>query len=67
MYVDVVLMKKSKDVEVLANKLGFEKLLFEEDFKKLKTLKKHLNKFEIVVLKEISEIKRKDNPVWGIG
>jgi translation initiation factor 5B len=39
----------------------------EEDFKKLKTLKKHLNKFEIVVLKEISEIKRKDNPVWGIG
>jgi RNase P/RNase MRP subunit p30 len=39
MYVDVVLMKKSKDVEVLANKLGFEKLLFEEDFKKLKIVK----------------------------
>ena len=38
----------------------------EEDFIKLKKLKKYLSKDEIKVLKEISEIKRKDNPVWGV-
>jgi translation initiation factor 5B len=39
----------------------------EEDFKKLKELKKHLSKTEMEVLKEIAEIKRKNNPVWGVG
>jgi translation initiation factor 5B len=39
----------------------------EEDFKKLKKLKGHLSKMEINVLKEIAEIKRKGNPVWGVG
>ena len=39
----------------------------EEDFKKLKDLKKNLSKMEIEVLKEIAEIKRKSNPVWGVG
>jgi translation initiation factor 5B len=39
----------------------------ENDFKKLKELKKHLSKMEVEVLKEIAEIKRKDNPVWGVG
>ena len=39
----------------------------EDDFKKLKELKKHLSKGEIAVLKEIAEIKRSDNPVWGVG
>jgi translation initiation factor 5B len=39
----------------------------EEDFKKLKTLTKHLTKLEIEILKQIAEIKRKDNPVWGVG
>lgn len=39
----------------------------EDDFKKLKELKKHLSKTEVEVLKEIVEIKRKDNPVWGAG
>ncbi|MBI4980718.1 translation initiation factor IF-2 [Candidatus Woesearchaeota archaeon] len=38
----------------------------EDDFKKLKELKKHLSKSEVAVLKEIVEIKRKDNPVWGV-
>ena len=38
----------------------------EEDFVKLKGLKKCLNKSEIEVLKEIAAIKRKQNPVWGI-
>ena len=39
----------------------------EEHFKKLKELKKHLSKKELEVLKEIAEIKRKENPVWGVG
>lgn len=39
----------------------------EDDFKKLKELKKHLSKMELDVLKEIMEIKRKNNPVWGMG
>ncbi|HLC52187.1 MAG TPA: translation initiation factor IF-2 [Candidatus Nanoarchaeia archaeon] len=38
-----------------------------EDFKKLKDLKKHLTKMEIEVLKEIAEIKRTEDPVWGVG
>ncbi len=39
----------------------------EDDFKKLKELKKHLTDKELIILKEIAEIKRKDNPVWGVG
>jgi translation initiation factor 5B len=39
----------------------------EDDFKKLKELKKHLSKMETEVLKEIVEIKRRNNPVWGVG
>ena len=39
----------------------------EEDFRKLKELKKYLSRTEIEVLKEIAEIKRKENPVWGMG
>ena len=39
----------------------------EDDFKKLKELKKHLSKKELEVLKEIAEIKRRENPVWGVG
>jgi len=39
----------------------------EEDFKKLKELKQYLSEKEIMVLKEIAEIKRKENPVWGVG
>lgn len=39
----------------------------EEDFKQLKKLKKHLSDIEKNVLREIAEIKRKNNPVWGIG
>ena len=38
----------------------------EEDFRKLKEFKKHLSHEEIVVLKEIAEIMREKNPVWGI-
>jgi len=38
----------------------------EEDFRKIKKLTKHLTKEEIELLKEIAEIMRKDNPVWGV-
>ena len=39
----------------------------EGHFKILKELKSHLSKNEIEVLKEIAEIKRKNNPMWGMG
>ncbi len=38
----------------------------EEEFRKLKELKKHLSKEDIEVLKEIATIKRKDNALWGL-
>jgi translation initiation factor 5B len=38
----------------------------ERDFRKLKKLKKYLKDDEIQALKEIAELKRKDNPTWGI-
>jgi len=38
----------------------------EEDFRKLKEFKKHLSQEEKSILKEIAEIKREKNPVWGI-
>ncbi|TKJ17069.1 translation initiation factor IF-2 [Candidatus Woesearchaeota archaeon B3_Woes] len=38
----------------------------EEDFKKLKNLKEFLTKEEVEVIKEIAEIKRKENVVWGV-
>jgi translation initiation factor 5B len=39
----------------------------EDDFKKLKELKQHLSEMEIRVLKEVAEVKRKNNAVWGVG
>ncbi len=38
----------------------------DEEFKKLKELKKHLSKEELEVMKEIARIRRVNNPVWGI-
>ena len=38
----------------------------EDKFRKLKKLKKLLSKDQIEILKEIAEIKRKENQVWGI-
>ncbi|MDD5178431.1 MAG: translation initiation factor IF-2 [Candidatus Nanoarchaeia archaeon] len=38
----------------------------EPDFIRLKQLKKYLNKDEVELLKKIAEIKRKDNPIWGV-
>lgn len=38
----------------------------EEEFRKYKEYKKLLSPEEIEILKEIAEIKRRDNPVWGV-
>ncbi len=38
----------------------------EEDFKKFKRYKEYLKEDQKMVLKEIAEIKRESNPVWGI-
>ncbi len=38
----------------------------EEEFKKFKELKEHLKEEQKMVLKEVAEIKRQENPVWGI-
>ncbi|MFH1455982.1 MAG: translation initiation factor IF-2 [archaeon] len=38
----------------------------EKNFRRLKEHKKYLEPHEIEVLKELAEIKRKENPVWGI-
>jgi len=38
----------------------------EEDFRKLKELKKYLSQEEKEILKEIASIMREKNPVWGI-
>jgi translation initiation factor 5B len=38
----------------------------EPDFRKLKSLKQYLKKQEIEVMKEIAELKRKQNPLWGV-
>nr|MBA4405631.1 translation initiation factor IF-2 [Nanoarchaeum sp.] len=38
----------------------------EADFRKLKKLKKHLNAKEVEILKEYADMKRVENPTWGI-
>ncbi|MCX6710711.1 MAG: translation initiation factor IF-2, partial [Candidatus Woesearchaeota archaeon] len=40
--------------------------IIESEFVKLKKSKAYLKKDEIEVLKEISAIMRKENPLWGI-
>ncbi len=38
----------------------------EDHFRKLKELKEHLSKDEVEVLKEIAQIMREENPLWGV-
>ncbi|MBL7100608.1 MAG: translation initiation factor IF-2 [Nanoarchaeota archaeon] len=38
----------------------------EDDFVKFKQFKKYLKNDEIILLKEIAEIKRREHPVWGV-
>ena len=44
----------------------FYSSISEDDFRKLKTLTKYLSKEETSLMKDIAEIMRKTNPVWGI-
>ena len=46
--------------EILYSDMG------EENFRKLKDLKQYLTPDEKEILKEIAEIKRKNNSMWGI-
>lgn len=54
----------------IGRQLNEEDILYsdipEEDFKKLKELKRLLKQPELDVMKEIALIRRKHNPVWGI-
>ncbi len=54
----------------IGRQLGEEETILsdipESDFRKLKEVKEHLSREEKNLLKEIAEIKRKENPVWGI-
>ncbi len=57
--------------DVIVNRHIFESDIIysdipEDDFKRLKAIKKFLNEQEMETLKEIAEIKRKQNPLWGV-
>lgn len=38
----------------------------EHDFRQLKRLRQYLSKEEIEIMKEVAEIMRKENPLWGV-
>ena len=38
----------------------------EEEFRKLKAMKEFLSEEEITLLKQIAEMKRKENKLWGV-
>jgi len=57
---NAVVGRQIKERDVLISDLR------EQDFIKLKELKKYLNREEIELLKEIAELKRRKEPLWGI-
>ncbi|MEK6904676.1 MAG: translation initiation factor IF-2 [Nanoarchaeota archaeon] len=57
---DAIVGRQIKENDILYSDME------EENFVKLKNLKKYLKEDEIEVLKEIAKIKRRENPVWGI-
>jgi translation initiation factor 5B len=57
---DIIADRHVKEDEILYSNLT------ENEFEELKRLKGLLKKEEIQVLKEIAEIKRKENPIWGV-
>ena len=57
---NVIVGRQIKEKDILLSDIK------EEEFIKLKKLKKYLNNEEIDVLKEIAEIKRRKDPMWGI-
>lgn len=69
-------VKKGKSAAASIDGVTIGRQIFEDDiiysdiseieFRKLKELKKYLSEDEKEILKEIAEIKRKENPVWGI-
>ncbi len=56
----VIIGRQLKEDDILYSDID------ESKFIKLKKLKKYLKDDEIEVLKEIAEIKRKENPTWGV-
>lgn len=57
---DVTIGRQIKEGDILISDIN------EEEFKKYKALKKYLKDDEVQILKEIAEIRRKNNPVWGV-
>ena len=57
---DITVGRQIKEDDVLYS------FITEEEFRKLKKLKKFLNSEEVVVLREIATINRKGNPMWGV-
>lgn len=57
---DIVIGRQIKEGDILYTDIS------EHDFIKLKQLKRFLNDKEIEILKEIADIKRKDNKLWGV-
>ena len=57
---DIICGRQVREGDVLYSDLD------EQHFLKLKQLKRYLKEDEIEVIKEIAEIKRKENQVWGI-
>ncbi len=57
---DVTMNRQVKEGDILYADVS------EEQFLAFKKLKKYLNEDEILVLKEIAELKRKENPMWGM-
>ncbi|MFA4887712.1 MAG: translation initiation factor IF-2 [Candidatus Nanoarchaeia archaeon] len=57
---DVTMNRQVKEGDILYADMS------EDQFRALKRLKKYLNEDEIQIMKELAEIKRKDNPSWGV-
>jgi len=57
---DVTIGRQIKEEDILYSAIP------EEHFRKLKEFKKYLTHEEIRILKEIAEIMRKSNPMWGV-
>jgi translation initiation factor 5B len=60
----------SMDKVTIGRQIKGDEILYsaipEDDFRKMKKLKQYLTPKEIEAIKEISEIMRKGNPVWGV-
>ena len=57
---NITIGRQLKESDILYSSIS------EQQFRKFKDIKKHLSQDEINILKEIAEIMRKQNPMWGI-